>query len=99
YIHQAIDDQSRQGHSEILMDEREESAAGFWHRANCSYQASGITVRQVQTTSVRAIAQGLQHSPWAWSQTKCTPRQLQTDGRVEGFNRTMAEEWAYARQY
>lgn len=34
YLHHAVDDHSRVAYSEILDDERKETAAGFWVRAN-----------------------------------------------------------------
>jgi hypothetical protein len=33
YIHSAVDEHSRLAYSEILPDERKETAAGFWQRA------------------------------------------------------------------
>ncbi|NQX30089.1 DDE-type integrase/transposase/recombinase, partial [Microbacteriaceae bacterium VKM Ac-2854] len=34
YLHHAVDDHSRLAYSEILGDEKKETAAGFWERAN-----------------------------------------------------------------
>src|SRR5690625_5419652 len=49
YLHSAIDDRSRVVYSEILDDERKETAAEFWERANAYFTSLGITVRQVLT--------------------------------------------------
>jgi hypothetical protein len=49
YLHHAVDDHSRLAYSEILSDERKESAAAFWRRANAFFTADGITVKAVLT--------------------------------------------------
>ncbi|MDU0349277.1 IS481 family transposase, partial [Actinomyces sp. MRS3W] len=49
YLHSAIDDHSRLVYSEILPDERKDTAAGFWHRARAFYASLGITVQRVMT--------------------------------------------------
>lgn len=49
YIHNAVDDHSRLAYSELLPDERKETAAGFWERANAYFAAAGIIVKQVLT--------------------------------------------------
>ena len=101
YIHTAIDDHSRLVYSEILADERQETAAGFWQRANASFQASGVTVRRVLTDNGSCyrskvfntvLGPGIKHK-------YTRPYRPQTNGKVERFNRTMVEEWAYARPY
>lgn len=43
YLHHAVDDHSRVAYSEILDDERKETAAGFWTRANAFFQGLGAT--------------------------------------------------------
>jgi len=49
YLHHAVDDHSRVAYSEILDDERKETAAGFWARANAFFQGLGVTVTAVMT--------------------------------------------------
>lgn len=44
-----IDDNTRLVYSEILDDERKDTAAGFWERANAFYADHGITVQRVMT--------------------------------------------------
>lgn len=44
-----MDDHSRLAYTEILKDEKKETAAGFWERANAYFASLGITVRQVLT--------------------------------------------------
>ncbi|WP_421015699.1 helix-turn-helix domain-containing protein, partial [Glutamicibacter creatinolyticus] len=49
YLHSAIDDHSRLAYSEILENEKKETAAGFWERANAFFTNHGITVSRVLT--------------------------------------------------
>ena len=41
YLHHAVDDYSRLAYSEILADERKETAAGFWERARAFFADAG----------------------------------------------------------
>ncbi|RWZ50082.1 IS481 family transposase [Labedella phragmitis] len=101
YLHHAVDDYSRVAYSEILDDERKETAAGFWQRANAFFQNIGITVSAVMTDNgscyrSRAFADALgENVKHKWTK----PFRPQTNGKVERFNRTLAAEWAYARPY
>ena len=47
FLHSTIDDHSRVVYSEILTDEKQETAAAFWTRANNYYESLGITVKRV----------------------------------------------------
>jgi transposase-like protein len=49
FLHHAVDDCSRFAYSEILTDERKQTAAGFWKRARAAFAAEGITVKAVMT--------------------------------------------------
>ncbi len=49
FLHHAVDDYSRLAYSEILADERKETAAGFWQRANAFFAGAGVTVTAVMT--------------------------------------------------
>ena len=100
YIHHAMDDHSRLVYSEILTDERKETASAFWTRANAYYNSCGITVLRVLTDN------GAPYRSKLFAQTLGTithkrtrPYRPQTNGKVERFNRTLGEEWAYARPY
>ena len=44
-----MDDHSRLVYSEILSDERKETASAFWTRANDYFNGCGITVLRVLT--------------------------------------------------
>ncbi|MGZ2359796.1 IS481 family transposase [Streptomyces sp. 372A] len=102
YIHSAIDDHSRLAYSEVLADERQHTAIGFWQRANAFFDAHGITVERVLTDNgscykSRLFTQALTAAGIAHKRTR--PYRPQTNGKVERFNRTLAEEWAYLRPY
>ena len=102
YVHSAVDDHSRLAYSEIHDDERAATAAGFWRRARTRFAEHGITVRAVLTDN------GACYRSSEWLQEVAgggaTPRFIrpyrpQTNGKVERFNRTLVEEWAYVRKY
>ena len=102
YIHHAIDDYSRVAYSEILDDERKDTAAGFIQRANTFFKDLGVTVQAVLTDNgacyrTRAFNQVLSAAGAKHRYTR--PYRPQTCGKVERFNRTLALEWAYAHTY
>lgn len=101
YLHHAVDDHSRLVYSEILGDERKGTAAGFWVRARAFFRAAGFEVREVMTDNGpcyrsgafnAALGEGVKHR-------YTRPYRPQTNGKVERFNRTLAQEWAYAATY
>jgi len=49
FIHSAVDDHSRLAYSEILNNERKETAAAFWLRATQWFLDHGVEVREVLT--------------------------------------------------
>jgi transposase InsO family protein len=100
YLHHAIDDHSRVAYSEILDDERKETAAAFWTRANAFFATLGVTVTAVMTDNgscYRSYAFANALGDIKHKRTK--PYRPQTNGKVERFNRTLATEWAYAAAY
>jgi transposase InsO family protein len=101
YLHHAVDDHSRLAYSEILSDEKKETAAAFWIRAVAFFAAHGITVKRVLTDNgscYRSKAFAAALGPHV-KHRRTRPYRPQTNGKVERFNRTLASEWAYARPY
>ncbi|WBP90699.1 IS481 family transposase [Kitasatospora cathayae] len=102
HIHTAVDDHTRLAYSEILPDERKETAVGFWQRAQDFFASLGITVERVLTDN------GSCYKSHLWRDTlrasgiahkRTRPYRPQTNGKVERFNRTLLDEWAYQRPY
>src|SRR5699024_801785 len=81
---------------------RKRPATGFWKRAHTYFSSVGITVERVLTDNGACYkshiwrdllaGQGVKHK-------RTHPYRPQTNGKVERFNRTLVEEWAYARPY
>jgi transposase InsO family protein len=101
YLHNAVDDHSRLAYTEILDDEKKETASAFWTRANAYFASCGVTVTRVLTDNgscyrsrdfAAALGDTITHK-------RTRPYRPQTNGKVERFNRTLLEEWAYAQPY
>lgn len=100
FLHHAVDDYSRIAYSEILGDERRETAAGFWERARAHFERAGIRVEAVMTDNGSCYRSHAFRDALAGAKHRRTrPYRPQTNGKVERFNRTLATEWAYARRY
>jgi len=100
FIHSAVDDHSRLAYSEILDDERKDTAAGFWLRAQAWFAEHGITVEEVLTDNGACYRSRIFGEVLGDIKHRRTrPYRPQTNGKVERFNRTMLEEWAYVRPY
>jgi transposase InsO family protein len=103
FVHSLIDDHSRLAYSEILPDERGASCAAFLRRAAAYFAEHGIRFQRLLTDNAfayrfshpfqRALAElGSRH-------LRTAPYRPQTNGKVERFNRTLLEEWAYVQPY
>jgi transposase InsO family protein len=102
FLHTAIDDHSRLAYTEILADEKKETAAAFLARSHAWFAAAGITIERIISDNGSCYKSRL----WAATCTELgiTPKRTrpyrpQTNGKVERFHRTLADEWAYARPY
>ncbi len=103
YVHSVVDDNSRYAYSETLPDEKAVTAAAFFDRAVVDFAARGIEIEAIMTdnhwtyTRSRDLAAILKrigarhvlikpHCPWQ-------------NGKVERFNRTLQNEWAYRQVF
>jgi transposase InsO family protein len=102
FIHTAIDSYSRVAYSEALTDEKAVTAAGFWQRADQWFRDVGVDVEVVQTDNgacYRSFAFGDAVTSTGATHRRLPPRRPQWNGKVERFNRTLLNEWAYVRIY
>jgi transposase InsO family protein len=100
YIHTAIDAHSRLAYSEFAGIENTATCVAFLDRAVTWFAAHGITIERILTDN----GAGYRSKPWAARcaelgirHTRTKPYRPATNGKVERFNRTLADEWAYAR--
>jgi transposase InsO family protein len=103
YVHAAVDDHSRMAYVEVYPDERGETCARFLARAAGFFAEHGVRIEQVMTDNalnyVRSDAFGAVMAALAITHVRIPPYRPRANGKVERFNRTLAEEWAYRRLY
>jgi transposase InsO family protein len=102
FIHTAIDSHSRVAYSEVLADEKGVTAVGFWHRAHAWFAEHGVAIETVQTDNGACYKARVFHAAVAATSVthrRLPPRRPQWNGKVERFNRTLLDEWAYVRVY
>jgi len=100
YLHTAIDAHSRLAFTEALGDERASTCAAFWRRAAAFFEGHGIEVEAVLTDNAWAYRyRQFNDALGAVEHRFIRPHRPQTNGKVERFHRTLAEEWAYVRPY
>ena len=102
YLHIAVDDHSRLVYLEPLADEGRESASAFLERMRGHFVSLGVQVERVLTDNGSAFishryAQTAHRLGIKLKRTRAY--RPQTNGKVERFNRTLMEEWAYDRPY
>jgi transposase InsO family protein len=102
FVHVCIDDASRIAFSQILPNEKKESAVAFLKAAVAYYASLGVTVSKVMTDNGACYksfafrdtckALGLKH-------IRTKPYTPKTNGKAERFVQTSLREWAYAKAY
>ena len=102
FVHTVIDDHPRLAYAEIHDDETAATAATVLRRAVAWFAARGVRVERVLSDNgscyrSRTFAAALAATNTVHKRTR--PYRPQTNGKVERFNRTLLDEWAYARPY
>ena len=102
FVHVCIDDASRIAFSQILADEKKESAVAFL-RAAVAYLASlGVAVQRVMTDNgscYRSKAFRKACADLGLKHIRTRPYTPKTNGKAERFIQTALREWAYAHAY
>jgi transposase InsO family protein len=102
YLHVCIDDASRLAYTEILADERKESAVAFLGRALAWFARHGVTVERIMTDNGNCYRSHLFRQTCAAAgirHLRTKPYTPRTNGKAERFIQTALREWAYATAY
>lgn len=100
YVHSLVDDHSRLAYSEILPDEKGVTCAAFLLRAAAYFHRHGIaTIQRVITDNHlsyrRSIDVALAVASLDARHVFIRPHCPWQNGKVERYNRTLQNEWAY----
>lgn len=102
FVHTVIDDHSRVAYAEIHDDETAATASGVLYRAVAWFAARGVRVERVLSDNGSAYRSHLWRDTCAdlgITPKKTRPYRPQTNGKIEGFHRTMADGWAFKKFY
>ena len=102
FVHVCIDDASRVAFSQILPDEKKESAVTFLRAALAYYASLGVSVARVMTDNgscYRSKAFRKACDELGLKHIFTRPYTPKTNGKAERFIQTALREWAYAQAY
>jgi transposase InsO family protein len=103
HLHVAIDDASRLAYTELLVDERGATCAGFLARAAAWFASLGVRIERVMTdnafayTRSQAFKTALAELGARHLTTR--PYRPRTNGKAERFIQTALREWLYGKPY
>jgi transposase InsO family protein len=102
FVHVAVDDASRLAYTELLPNERKDSAVGFTSRAIDWFATHGVTAERIMSDNGSAYKsfafrdllaeRGIKHK-------RTRPYTPRTNGKAERFIQTSLREWAYAQSF
>ena len=101
-VHVAVDGATRLAYTEVLPDERKETACGFLRRAVAWFHANGIRVERILTdngSAYRSTIHALACRAHGIKHRRTRPYRPQTNGKAERFIRTLLNGWAYSAIY
>lgn len=103
YLHSAVDGFSRLAYTEALPNETAATTIGFWARARAFFAAHGIhrITRVITDNGSNYRARNFNRSVHATAarHQRIRPHTPKHNGKVERYNRTLAEELLYAREW
>lgn len=101
YLHSAVDGYSRLAYTESLSDEKASTAIAFMHRARAWFAAHGITrIERIVTDNGSCYrADAFTRALLGSRHQRIAPYTPRHNGKVERYNRILAEEFLYARTW
>jgi transposase InsO family protein len=107
YVHVAVDDHSRLAYVEVINagggGENQHACTGFLLRAHAWFLDHDVVVERIMTDNAMAYRNSRLFAATCAeldiAQRFTKPRCPWTNGKAERFNRTLAQEWAYATAF
>ena len=101
FLHTAVDGYSRLAYTEALTDEKASTAIGFMHRARAWFAAHGIIrIERIITDNGACYrADAFARAMLGSRHQRIAPYTPRHNGKVERYNRILAEEFLYAHTW
>lgn len=101
YLHSVVDGRTRLAYTEPLPDEKAATAVGFLHRARAWFARHGIThIERIVTDNGACYrADAFTRALLGAKHKRTKPYTPRHNGKVERYNRILAEEFLYARTW